>query len=410
MWDALWIDVRLATMDPRLCDSTDSYGTLLDAALAVEDGRIVWVGPRSRLPGPPQGLAAEVHEVAGRWMTPGLIDCHTHLVFDGNRSWEFNDRMNGSRHEVAVPGHGIRNTAEATRAAGYEDLCKRSRRRLDRLRAEGVTTVEIKSGYGLDTDTEIKQLRAARQLARETGIRVRRTLLALHALPLEQQDDPDGYLDLVCRELLPRVDSESLAEAVDAYLDTPEFSLDHVEGYFAAARACGLPVKLHADQLANRGAAALAARWDALSADHLEHTDEAGVTAMAAAGTVAVLLPGTYYFLGLTRPPPVALLRRHGVPMALATDCNPGSSPVTSLLLMLNMGCVLFGLRPEEALAGVTRHAARALGLQDECGRLVPGLCADLVVWDIDHPAELAYRMGDNPAKHVVVRGNAVQF
>ncbi|NNG05627.1 MAG: imidazolonepropionase [Inquilinus sp.] len=406
MWDALWLEAHLATMDPAVGD--DDYGTLRDGAVGVADGRIAWVGRRADLPGEPAALARQVHRAGGRWITPGLIDCHTHLVYGGDRAAEFALRLKGASYEeIARAGGGILSTVAATRAADAEALYAAARRRLDTLRAEGVTTVEIKSGYGLDVETELKMLRVAGRLGAETGMRVRRSFLGAHALPPEFKGDGDGYIDLVCRQMLPLVAVEKLADAVDAFGEKIAFSPRQVARVFEAATELGLPVKLHADQLSDQGGGALAAEYRALSADHLEYLSEAGAKAMAAAGTVAVLLPGAFYFLGETRRPPIDLLRRHGVPMAVATDCNPGSSPATSLLLMLNMACTLFRLTAEEALAGVTRNAAAALGLEDECGRLAPGLAADFVLWDIAVPAELSYRISFNPCAGIVRAGGS---
>ena len=403
MWEGVWINARLATMQPGA-----PYGAIEDGALAVEDGHIAWVGPRNALPGDPQKLARSVHDAGGRWITPGLIDCHTHLVHAGTRAREFAMRLEGTSYEdIARAGGGILATVRATRDASEEALVAQSRPRLKALAAEGVTTVEIKSGYGLDVETELRMLAAARALGRECGVRVRRTFLGAHAIPPEYGGDADGYIELVCAEVLPLVAAEGLADAVDAFCETIAFTPAQVARVFAAAQALGLPVKLHADQLSNQGGAALAARHGALSADHLEYTDEEGLQAMAAAGTTAVLLPGAFHFLGETRRPPVAAFRHHGVAMALATDCNPGSSPVTSLLLMLNLGCTLFGLTPSEALAGVTRNAAGALGLADSVGMLAPGLAADFALWDVDDPAELAYHIGLNPCAGVVIGGKS---
>ncbi len=404
MWDALWTNARLATMD-----ADDGYGTVADGALAVERGRIAWVGPRADLPDRPEQLARQVHDADGRWITPGLIDCHTHLVYGGDRAAEFALRLEGATYEeIARAGGGIVSTVAATRAADEDTLSASAGRRLAALRAEGVTTIEIKSGYGLDSATEAKMLRVAGRLAERSGVRVRRTFLGAHALPPEFKDDDDGFIDLVCAEMLPLVAAEGLADAVDAFGETIAFTPAQVARVFDAARDHGLPVKLHADQLSDQGGGALAARYRGLSADHLEYASEDSVRAMADAGTVAVLLPGAYYFLGETRRPPIDAFRSTGVAIAIATDSNPGSAPVTSLLLMLNMACTLFRLTPAEALAGVTRHAAAALGLADECGRLAPGLAADFVLWDIDDPAELAYRIGFNPCAGVVQAGEPV--
>ena len=405
MWDELWTDLRLARMTGDV-----PYGALEDAALAVADGRIAWLGPKADLPGAPEGLAARVRDGGGRWMTPGLVDCHTHVVYGGDRAREFELRLEGASYEeLARAGGGILSTVAATRAASQADLEASAARRLERLAAEGVTTVEIKSGYGLDSETEARMLRAARALGEALPLTVRTSFLGAHALPPEYADDAEGYIDLVCGEMLPAAAEEGLADAVDGFCETIGFSPAQTERVFAAAADAGLPVKLHADQLSDLGGAALAAAHGALSADHLEYTSEAGVAAMAGAGTVAVLLPGAFYFLRESKQPPIEALRAHGVPMALATDCNPGSSPATSLLLMLNMACTLFRLTPEEALAGVTREGARALGLADSLGTLEVGKVADLVLWDIEHPAELAYHLGANPCAVVVKQGRVVR-
>ncbi len=400
MWDAIWLGGRLATM----CGG-EAYGAIEDGAIAVADGRIAWVGPRGELPGVLESLAREVHDLAGRWLTPGLIDCHTHLVYGGDRAAEFESRLKGASYaEIAEAGGGIVSTVAATRAASEDDLLRAARPRLDALLAEGVTVVEIKSGYGLDLDNELKQLRVARALGAALRVTVKTTFLGAHAVPPEFADRAEDYIDAVVA-MLPEVAASGLADALDAFCETIGFSPEQTARVFEAARACGLPVKLHADQLSDLGGAALAARYGALSADHLEYTSADGVAAMAAAGTVAVILPGAFYVLRETQMPPVAALRAAGVPIALATDCNPGSAPVTSLLLMLNMGCTLFRLTPEEALAGVTRHAATALGLGNSHGTLELGKVADFAVWNIARPAELAYRIGFNPLAYAVKAG-----
>ncbi len=400
-WDSIWIDVHLATMAP----DGPAYGAIPDGALGIKDGRIVHVGRRDALPAAPQDLAEVVHSGGGCWLTPGLIDCHTHLVYAGNRANEFEMRLNGASYEeIARAGGGIVATVRATRAADEPHLVAESLPRLDSLLAEGVTTVEIKSGYGLDTEAELRILRAARRLASLRPVQVSPTFLGAHAVPPEAKADPEAYVTRVCDEMIPRVAAGGLAEAVDAFCEGIGFSPAQTRRVFEAARRHGLAVKLHAEQLSNLGGAALVAEFGGLSADHVEHLDEAGAAAMAEAGTVAVLLPGAFYFLRETRKPPVAMLRRHCVAMAVATDCNPGTSPATSLLLMLNMACTLFGLTPEEALAGVTREAARALGKADR-GMLAPGLRADLALWHIGAPAELAYAIGFNPCAAVVNGG-----
>ncbi|WP_280156660.1 imidazolonepropionase [Piscinibacter sp. XHJ-5] len=364
--------------------------------VAIEAGRIAQVGAAV-----PSGLQA-AHEIDGEGalLTPGLIDCHTHLVYAGNRAREFELRLQGASYEeIARAGGGIRSTVRLTREADEPSLEAASAQRLRELMRHGVTTVEIKSGYGLSLDAELKCLRVARRLAERHAVDVRTTLLAAHALPPEFEGRADAYIDEIAGRILPEAARLGLADAVDAFCDTIGFTPAQTRRVFEAAHALGLPVKLHAEQLSNQHGAALAAEFGALSADHLEHVDEAGVAAMARAGTVAVLLPGAYYFLRDATPPPIALLRRHGVPMALATDCNPGTSPTTHLPLMLNMACTLFRMTAAEALLGVTRHAARALGLQASRGTIEAGKQADLCLWAVDHPAELAYAIGASPLR-----------
>jgi len=403
MWDSLWLNGRLATM----AAGGAAYGAIEDGAIGIAAGRIAWIGPQAALPAAPGKLAEKVHDLGGRWVTPGLVDCHTHLVHGGDRAQEFELRLQGASYEeIARAGGGIRATVAATRAASEEALYESADRRLAALLAEGVTTIEIKSGYGLDRETEARMLRVARRLGETRPVTVRTTFLGAHALPPEYEGRADAYIDFLCQDSLPSIAAEGLADAVDVFCERIGFTPAQTEKMFEAARGLGLPVKLHAEQLSDQGGAALAARYKALSADHLEHLSESGVAAMAASGTVAVLLPGAFYFLRETKLPPVDLLRRAGVPMALATDCNPGSSPNTSLLLVLNMACTLFRLTPEEALAGITREGARALGLAATHGTLEAGKVADLVVWDIGRPAELAYRFGANPAAQVVRGGS----
>ncbi|HSR71634.1 MAG TPA: imidazolonepropionase [Kiloniellales bacterium] len=405
MWDALWLDGRFATLEPEGPAGDAPYGAVEDGALAVADGRIAWLGPRAELPGRPETLARTLHRLEGRWVTPGLIDCHTHLVHGGNRAREFEQRLQGRSYEsIARAGGGILSTVAATRAASESELLESALGRLDALLAEGVTTVEVKSGYGLERKTELKQLRVARRLAEARAVTVRTTFLGAHAVPPEFAGRPEDYIDEVIA-WLPEIASSGLADAVDAFCETIGFTPEQTHRVLAAARDLGLRVKLHADQLSDLGGAALAARFGALSADHLEYSGDNAIAEMAESGTVAVLLPGAYYALGETKRPPVEGLRRAGVPMAVATDCNPGSSPVTSLLLMLNMACTLFRLTPEEALAGVTRNAAQALGLAESHGTLAPGKTADFAVWEIEHPAELAYRIGFNPLACAVKDG-----
>jgi imidazolonepropionase len=398
MWDVLWTHARVA----RMAVGDLPYGLIDDGAIAIAGDRIAWVGASSDLP---RGAEArESRDAEGRCITPGLIDPHTHIVYGGNRAAEFEQRLLGATYEeIAAQGGGILSTARATRAAGEDALFASARKRVAQLCAEGVTTVEIKSGYGLDRDTELAMLRTARRLGESLPITVRTTFLGAHTVPPEFRGRGDDYVAFLCDELLPAAAGEGLVDAVDAFCERIAFSPEQTSRVFEAAEKLGLPVKLHADQLTDGGGAALAARYHALSADHLEHTSDAGVAALAASGTVATLLPGAYYFLRETKAPPIASLRAHGVPIALATDSNPGTSPTTSLLLMLNMACTVFRLTPGEALAGVTRNAARALGLDGAVGTLAVGKKADLVVWDVEHPAELAYNIGGNPC-HAVYR------
>ena len=371
--------------------------------VASRGDRIVYAGSEA---GAPALDGAEIVDCDGRWITPGLIDCHTHLVYGGTRVREFEERLTGKSYEdIAQAGGGILSTVKATREASEHGLVASALRRLDHLLAEGVTTVEIKSGYGLDTKTERAMLRAARRLATVRPVSIRTTFLAAHALPPEFAGDPDGYIAYVCEEMLPEIGAEGLADAVDAFCDKIGFSVAQTERLFAAAKALGLPVKLHAEQLSNLHGTAMAARYDALSVDHLEYLDARGVAAIASSGTVATLLPGAYYFTRETQLPPIAMLREAKVPIALATDCNPGTSPMTSLLLVMNMAATLFGMTIEECLAGITRHAAAALGLGGEIGSLEPGKSCDLAIWDIEHPAELVYHVGFNPLHARIWRG-----
>ncbi len=402
MWDTLWLDARVATMVPGGLP----YGAIEDGALGVTDGRLAWVGRRTDLPGRPESLAREVRGCGRRWITPGLVDCHTHIVHGGDRAHEFELRLKGASYEeIALAGGGIRSTVTATRSASEDALYDSASRRIADLQAEGVTTIEIKSGYGLDRETEARMLRVGRRLGATLPLTVRTTFLGAHALPQEFEGRADAFIDFLCQDSLPSIAAEGLVDAVDAFCDRIGFTPAQTRQMFEAAHGLGLPVKLHAEQLSDQGGAALAANFGALSADHLEHLSEAGARAMAAAGTVAVLLPGAFYFIRETRLPPVDLLRREGVRIALATDCNPGTSPMTSLLLVLNMAATLFRLTPEEALAGVTREGAAALGLGASHGTLEAGKAADFVVWNIDRPAELAYRIGGNPAALAVRAG-----
>jgi imidazolonepropionase len=398
-WDLVLTDVRIATMR----QDGVAYGAVDDGAIAISGDRIAWVGPAGDLP---TDYAGETHSLARRWVTPGLIDCHTHLVFAGNRAAEFEQRLAGASYEaIAAAGGGIMSTVRATRAASAAQLAAESLPRLAALRAEGVTTVEIKSGYGLETDTELRMLEVARGLGEHHDVSVRTTFLGAHAVPADWSGDADAYLAHVCDDVLPAAAAAGLVDAVDAYCERIAFSPRQVAVLFERAAELGLPVKLHADQLSDTGGAALAARYGALSADHLEYTTQDGVDALAAAGSVAVLLPGAFLTLRETRLPPVAELRRARVPVAVATDCNPGTSPVCSLLAALHLGSALFRLTPEECLAGATREAARALGILDECGTIEAGKRADLVVWDLEHPAELCYWLGRHRPTAVFRRG-----
>jgi imidazolonepropionase len=400
----LWRHAHLATMAP----GATPWGRIEDGALLVEGDMLRWVGPESELPRATRGVALDAeHDLGGALVTPGLIDCHTHLVYGGDRAREFELRLQGASYEdIARAGGGIRSTVAATRATGDDELFRQTAARADVLMAEGVTTLEAKSGYGLTLDDEARMLRVAHRLGRERALTVRATCLAAHALPPEFDGRADAYIDAVC-DWLPRLEAEGLVDAVDAFCDRIGFTAAQTRRVFESARALGLPVRLHAEQLSDQGGAELAASFGALSCDHLEHLSGTGVRAMAEAGTVAVLLPGAYYFLRETKLPPVQALRDAGVPIAIATDHNPGSSPGLSLLLMINMACTLFRLTPEEALRGVTHHAARALGLADR-GVLAADGRADFVVWDLGHANELAYWFGRNPCRQVV-RGGALR-
>jgi imidazolonepropionase len=375
------------------------YGLIADAAILADEGLIRWTGPRAEAPQAPE------HDLGGRLVTPALIDCHTHVVHGGHRAGEFEMRLNGASYEeIARMGGGIASTVTATRAASVEDLVTSALPRLDALIAEGVATVEVKSGYGLDIDTELRMLRAARALAALRPVTIRTSFLGAHAVPPEYGGRADAYIDEVCIPALRAAHADGLVDAVDGFCEGIAFSPAQIARVFDESQRLGLPVKLHAEQLSNLGGAALAARYGALSADHLEYLDEPGVKAMAAAGTVATILPGAFYAIRETQAPPITLLRQHGVPMAVSTDMNPGSSPMCSLLLAMNMACTLFRLTPEEALRGATLNAARALGLSDR-GTLAPGQRADLAVWNADTPAELSYRFGFNPLHKLILGG-----
>ena len=401
--DLVIVNAHLATMVGET-----PYGAIREGALGVKGDRIAWIGAMRDLPHDARDV--QTLDAGGRWLTPGLVDCHTHLVYAGNRANEFAARLEGSTYEqIAKAGGGIAATVRDTRATSSDNLIAQSLPRLVALAKEGVTTVEIKSGYGLDMANERKILKAARSLAAAVGVDVRTTLLAAHAVPPEYAGRTEDYVDLVCHEMIPVVAREQLADAVDAFCERIAFTPAQTRRVFEASRAHRLPVKLHADQLSDSGGAALAAEFGALSVDHLEYTNDSGVTAIARAGSVAVMLPGAFHVLRETQLPPITALRSQKVPMAVATDCNPGTSPVISLVLMLNFACTLFRLTPEEALAGVTKNAARALGLADR-GTIAPGQRADLALWDIAEPAELAYMIGGNPCVGIVRAGAVVRW
>jgi len=396
----LWQHCHVASM------AQGAYSIIEDAAIITSAGHIEWIGPRQQLPAV---VADRTVDLGGAWVTPGLIDCHTHTVFGGNRSGEFEQRLQGvSYAEIAAQGGGIASTVRATRAASEDELFASARQRVQALMRDGVTTLEIKSGYGLDLASERKLLKVIRRLGEELPLTVRSTCLAAHALPPEYKDRADDYISHICDEMLPALAAEGLVDAVDAFCEYLAFSPAQVERVFIKARELGLPVKLHAEQLSSLAGSSLAARYQALSADHLEFMTEDDAIAMAAAGTVAVLLPGAFYFLRETQLPPMDALRKHGVKIAIASDLNPGTSPALSLRLMLNMACTLFRMTPEEALAGVTLHAATALGLGDSHGSLEVGKVADFVAWQIERPADLAYWLGGDLPKRVVRLGHDV--
>jgi imidazolonepropionase len=395
--DTVWRNARLATLDP----ARPGLGVIEAGAIACHAGRIVFAGPAADLPACDPAISVDCE---GSWITPGLIDCHTHLVHAGDRAVEFAQRLAGASYaEIARAGGGILSTVRAVRAASEADLIQQSLKRLDALLAEGVTTVEIKSGYGLDHDAEARMLRAARTLGKARPVSVATSYLGAHAIPPDS--DAESYIARICTEILPAIAAENLADAVDVFCETVAFSPAQTARVFDTARALGLPVKLHADQLSDGGGAALAARYGALSADHLEYTSEAGAAALAASGTVAVLLPGAFYTLRETQMPPIRAFHHHGTTIALATDCNPGSSPLTSPLLAMNMAATLFRLTVDECIAGFTRNAARALGRSNECGTLEVGKSCDLAIWNVESVAELVWRIGFNPLRHRVWRG-----
>jgi imidazolonepropionase len=401
-WDQVWIGADIATM----VAGRGPYGNVENAALAVKGGRIAWIGPAAEGSVNAAALKIPVHDARGLWITPGLIDCHTHLVYGGNRVAEFEQRLCGvSYEEIARAGGGIQATVQATRAATHEELYAAAAIRAERLMSEGVTSIEVKSGYGLELDAERRLLEVARDLGAALPVTIVKTFLGLHALPREFAADRQGFVDAVSGPWLENLVAAGLVDAVDTFCENIAFTVPETEHLLRAAKRLGLPAHVHAGQLSDMGAAELAAKWGALSADHLEYLSAAGARALAAAGTVAVLLPTAYFTLRQTHPPPVVLLREAGVALAIATDCNPGRSPCTSLLLALNMACTLFGLTPEEALSGATRHAALALGALDEIGTIEVGKRADLALWRIERPAELCYGMGANPCVGVVHRG-----
>ena len=403
-WQTLWLNVNLATME----NGGENYGEILGAALAITDGKIVWLGKETNLPVFNKN-AIEVIDGQGKWLTPGLIDCHTHLVYGGNRANEFEMRLQGkSYQEIAQAGGGIISTVKATREATETELLASALPRLTALHQQGVTTVEIKSGYGLDLINEVKMLNVAGQLATELPITIKRTFLGAHALPIEYKDDPEAYIDLVCNEMVPAIAKQKLADTVDVFCENIGFDLKQTERVFIAAKEHGLAIKAHAEQLSDLGGTELAAKYQALSSDHVEFLSEQGIKAMSAANMTAVLLPGAFYFLRETQLPPIELLRQHGVDMAIATDANPGSSPICSIQLMLNMACTLFRLTPSEALAGVTCNAAKALGLSKTKCKLAVGFDADIAVWNINQPAELCYQFGVNPLSALIQKGKQV--
>jgi imidazolonepropionase len=404
-WDAIWVNGSIATM----VEGSVSYGLLMNAALAVKNGFIAWVGAVKDLPGKPEQLATTIYDLEGRCITPGLIDCHTHLVYAGERSQEFMMRLQGKSYvDIAQMGGGIHSTVAATRLATEAELFQQSIPRARALSSEGVTAVEIKSGYGLDLLNELKILRVAKEIGDRLKLTVKKTFLGAHTVPKEYQGQADNYVDLICDEMIPLVAFEQLADFVDVFCETISFNLAQTERIFIAAKKYHLKIKCHAEQLSCSGSAALAAKYRAVSVDHLEYLSYEGVQALAKAGTVAVLLPGAFYFMREKQLPPVERLRSFNVPIAIATDCNPGTSPTTSLLLTMNMALVLFGLTPEEAWLGVTAHAAKALGLEHSHGTLELGKVADFVIWDVEHPVELIYFLGLNRLYKKIVGGDCI--
>lgn len=403
-WQTLFVNVNLATMS----EGGSGYGAIENGALAVSDGKIAWLGKETDLPEHDKNTITVING-NNQWLSPGLIDCHTHLVYGGNRANEFEMRLEGkSYEEIANAGGGIVSTVSATRKASAQTLFDSALKRLTALHQQGVTTIEIKSGYGLDVENEIKMLTVAGMLAKVLPVSIKRTFLGAHALPVEYKDRADEYIDLVCHEMLPKVAKEQLADAVDVFCEGIGFNAKQTERVFACAQQHKLPVKVHAEQLSNLGGTELAAKYHALSSDHIEFLDEAGIVAMKKANMTAVLLPGAFYFLRETQLPPISLLRKHQIPIAIATDANPGSSPINNIQLMLNMACTFFRLTPVEAFAGVTCHGAKALGIADSKGQLAIGYDADIACWDIKQPAELCYQFGVNPLTQLFKAGKSV--
>lgn len=396
--DSLWISDSIATCG-------NGIDLIKDAAIAVKNGLISWIGPASQLPSAPDQIAKQVHNVSG-CITPGLIDCHTHIVYAGNRAHEFEMRLKGiSYEEISKQGGGIKSTVAATRQASEEDLFLQSLKRVQQMQKSGVTTIEIKSGYGLDLETELKMLRVAKRIEQTLPITVKKTFLGAHTVPVEYTNRAHDYVDFICHEMIPMIASERYADAIDVFCEKIAFDLDQTEKIFQAAQKFHLDVKCHSEQLSDSKSAVLASKYNALSVDHLEHLSEAGAQAMNQSGTTAVLLPGAFYFLRETKKPPVALFRKHDVPIAIASDCNPGTSPILSMPLVLNMACTLFDLTPEEAFLGATFHAAKALGIQNEIGSLAVGKRADLAIWDVSHPNEITYYLGGDPCVGIVKNG-----
>ncbi|MBX3709148.1 MAG: imidazolonepropionase [Gammaproteobacteria bacterium] len=403
-FDAIWINGVIATCE-------QGYGLIKQGGIAVKNGKIAWVGPMQLLSAVPEDLADDVYDLQGRCVTPGLIDCHTHIIYAGNRAHEFELRLQGTSYEeIARQGGGIQSTVNATRLASEDELFQQSIIRVRALSNSGVTTLEIKSGYGLDWATEAKMLRVAKKIEETLPITIQRTFLGAHIIPSEYRGNADTYVDLLCDQMIPKVAKEKLAEAVDVFCEKIAFNLEQTERIFKIAKQFGLPVKCHAEQLSDSGSVALAVKYQALSVDHLEYVSHAGIKAISQSGTVAVLLPGAFYFLRETKLPPIDVLRKYRVPMAVATDSNPGTSPILSLQMILNMSCTLFRLTPAEALEGVTRHAAKALRMEETHGTLTIGKVADLAVWDVEHPVELVYYVGNRPLCQLIKHGVRVSL